>query len=655
MTEGGERSNPFSLPQELECFWLQEPVPERSEEERRQEKQLKVWEKPTCSSSYGKIRKVKDDELPMAPVSKATHLALQTAKAKVMEEERPDNTFLTTVATKPAVGLVEPLHKGEKDIRTYVQKKREVFLVHMACDNKREEAVRLDAVAKAKEDALAFSQQTLEEMPRSLRIISKREFRKHPMQRCLVAHLANLVQTFGFQSLDFLVTIPSAVLTALVLTPKSSSEKHAKNKQDKVQKIKSLKQQIAAVHSDTGKLKEARVECERLKHFLEKLTPPEWKEEQKQKKEERKKDRAERWKKERLAPILEQLAMEEERISEKFAQEEAEVAENLRKKSKKSRRREDEEELLQKQRERDLRKKRIQKKREEEERKIDAEYVEVSSEEEPELFFKEPQQLMDTFTDLEELNLFLIQSSQATEQEEDEMRNNFQTMKMDMGQKVQQLKDQIKQLEQSIKQEKRRGQELRQSHAEKASTAAQDKKLSDLAMKVHDVYKRCELARDQQQPDTLQMLGAIESRIEELIQGLDEAYQQDEELVMRLEWQKERDRRERVRENRLREQSEKQEDRLKQSLQRSQKPVFKKAGKQVMYRSPPLRQERKIVEDTTDDEAHAKDHKVFDLYIDRKSGLPHTDAPTEEARRAEGAPSPKSQTKSSLSENSDVR
>lgn len=29
-----------------------------------------------------------------------------------------------------------------------------------------------------------------------------------------------------------------------------------------------------------------------------------------------------------------------------------------------------------------------------------------------------------------------------------------------------------------------------------------------------------------------------------------------------------------------------------------------------MYRSPPLRQEQKIVEDTTDDEAHAKDHKA---------------------------------------------
>ena len=41
------------------------------------------------------------------------------------------------------------------------------------------------------------------------------------------------------------------------------------------------------------------------------------------------------------------------------------------------------------------------------------------------------------------------------------------------------------------------------------------------------MYARCNLARDQQQSDTLQMLGAIESRIEELIQGLDEAYQQD--------------------------------------------------------------------------------------------------------------------------------
>lgn len=47
-----------------------------------------------------------------------------------------------------------------------------------------------------------------------------------------------------------------------------------------MQRIKSLKQQIAQVHSETGKLKEVRAESERLKHFLEKLTPAEWKEDQ---------------------------------------------------------------------------------------------------------------------------------------------------------------------------------------------------------------------------------------------------------------------------------------------------------------------------------------------------------------------------------------
>ena len=40
---------------------------------------------------------------------------------------------------------------------------------------------------------------------------------------------------------------------------------------------------------------------------------------------------------------------------------------------------------------------------------------------------------------------------------------------------------------------------------------------------------------------------------------------------------------------------------------------FDKAGKQVMYRSPPLRQERKIVEDTTDHDAHAKDHEARNI------------------------------------------
>merc|ERR1719222_1751071 len=187
-----------------------------------------------------------------------------------------------------------------------------------------------------------------------------------------------------------------------------------------------------------------------------------------------------------------------------------------------------------------------------------------------------------------------------------------------MGGKVQQLKDNVKQLERNIAQEKHRCEELRRSYNEKAGTGQQVEKLQDLFHKVTDVYVRCGLSTDHD-PDTLQMLAAIESKIEELIQGLDDAYQKDADLVMRLELKKDKERRERMRIHRIKETMDKQEERLKNSLLRSQAPVFKKAGKQVMYRSPPLRQERKEVKDNTDDEANARDHKVFGMYIDRKT------------------------------------
>ncbi|CAE8611597.1 unnamed protein product [Polarella glacialis] len=593
---GGDSGvNPFSLPAEMQCFWLQEPVPERSQEERAQERQLKVWEKPTCTSKYSAIRKVRDEELPMAPLNPVLASQLAAAKGRVMEEERPDGTFLTTIATKPAVGLVDPLRKSEKDIRTYVQKKREVFLVHMACDNKRDEIVRLEKMAKAKEEALSTSQQMLDE--------DAKRFEEYLQDRIARAQKAT-----------------------------RDSEAHAKKKAEKLQKIKNLKQSIAGVQSETAKLREVRDECARYKDFLSKLTPIEWKEEQKQIKMARKAKRKERWIAEQMAPSLEKLAEEEEKLLEKSAQEESEADQRMKRRGK-HRRREDEEEMQQRQHEIDAKHKRIQKKREDDEKRTALLYKDESSDEEYELCFKEPHQLMDSFTELEELNLFLIQSSQETEQQLDEIHHTFEHTKQDMGVKVQQLKDNIKQLDHSIAQEKRRGEELIHSHAEKASTVVQDKKLASLASKVNDVYLRCSHLASQDS-DTLQKLGSIESKIEELIQGLDEAYHQDSELVMRLEWQKERDRRERVRENRIKEQMDKQEERLRSSLVRSQAPVFKKAGKQVMYRSPPLRQERKVVKDTTDDEAYAKDHKVFAIYIDRKTGVPQTETPTiEEPRR----------------------
>jgi len=123
---------------------------------------LKVHEKTTASSRISATKKVKDADLPMAPMP--VELARKMAMGKDdPQDSMPDATFLTTIATSPAVGLLEPLRREEKDVRGYVRKKREMFLVQMALDVKRAEILRLDEKARMKEEALKKSQAMLDE------------------------------------------------------------------------------------------------------------------------------------------------------------------------------------------------------------------------------------------------------------------------------------------------------------------------------------------------------------------------------------------------------------------------------------------------------------------------------------------------------------
>lgn len=51
---------------------------------------------------------------------------------------------------------------------------------------------------------------------------------------------------------------------------------------------------------------------------------------------------------------------------------------------------------------------------------------------EPELFFTDPQQLLDIFAELEEQNLSLIQNSQETEEALEEMKQTIKQTKIKM-------------------------------------------------------------------------------------------------------------------------------------------------------------------------------------------------------------------------------
>merc|ERR1719409_2093264 len=95
-------------------------------------------------------------------------------------------------------------------------------------------------------------------------------------------------------------------------------------------------------------------------------------------------------------------------------------------------RRQEEEEARERDKELDRRKRAIKRKYPTQEA-VEAEYVEVSSGEEMPLCFEEPKQLLDIFTSLEEQNLFLIQTSQDTEQMLEEISQKLAEKKKTMG------------------------------------------------------------------------------------------------------------------------------------------------------------------------------------------------------------------------------
>ena len=134
-----------------------------------------------------------------------------------------------------------------------------------------------------------------------------------------------------------------------------------------------------------------------------------------------------------------------------------------------------------------------------------------------------------------------------------------------------------------------------------------------LRLKVKEVYKACGFEADAN-PDTLSMLTDLEVRCcaqalirvstrvsptvvaalpcvtQALLEDLlSEIASMSPAYVIQKEKEKQKQRRDELRLERLAQQQLIYEQRLKKSMERSQAPAKKKLGKQVMFRSPPLK------------------------------------------------------------------
>ncbi|KAM6977762.1 cilia- and flagella-associated protein 100-like [Aplochiton taeniatus] len=357
------------------------------------------------------------------------------------------------------------------------------------------------------------------------------------------------------------------------------AENETKAKLEKAVEIKRISGKMVAVKSEISKMEEILKEFNMYHDFLLKLSPPEWQQRQ-----------SEREEKARLM----EAALKEEK--EREAPEEKEKPTTKAARSR---------ENLSKDREtpagNDPRLPRGSTK-EAPAPKVDASKLEELKV--PELYFTEPQQMLDVLTELEQQNLTLIQHSRETEETLDEFRVSMDKSRRKIELESQHLLQEINIMTHGIRREQERSAELelkaRLFSFGMYKAEDQDGTLDRLCQKVYSVYKVC-FGDSEANLTTLQMLTNIENRMGQLLDNM-EVVPKDRILV--AERAREKERRLRLREEKVRKQKQQQDERLRKALERAHADFKKPMGKKLMARSQPAVREnlKDVIDQNADSE-----------------------------------------------------
>ncbi|XP_030251381.1 cilia- and flagella-associated protein 100 isoform X2 [Sparus aurata] len=356
-------------------------------------------------------------------------------------------------------------------------------------------------------------------------------------------------------------------------------EREAKSKQNKNAEIKKLTAEIWTVQSELTKFEETLMDSKRYKELLFKLSPPEWQEAQKLK----------ALKANGLSP-KEDSSIEESSIRNGLDNEVSSPVKELP----------------------SIRETSATSNTKSTNPNPDSDSSEY--EDEPELYFTDPQQLLDQVTELTEQNLSLIQASARAEGTLVEMRQLLETARKKIEKDEEQLKLQINDMNERVDKEKKRGAKLKQKVQLHVSlnTEDQDLMLEALGEKVAAVHRCCVDDR-MTNISTLEKLTNIEKRMSVLLQDLESIPEDSLEMMKKI---KDSERRSREREKKLREQQEKQKERTKRYTERSLADSRKITGRKLMPRCMPVAQKVKVSnvdDDPAEDEIHASLYSTEDM------------------------------------------
>uniref|UniRef100_A0A665X4L1 DUF4200 domain-containing protein n=1 Tax=Echeneis naucrates TaxID=173247 RepID=A0A665X4L1_ECHNA len=195
----------------------------------------------------------------------------------------------------------------------------------------------------------------------------------------------------------------------------------------------------------------------------------------------------------------------------------------------------------------------------------------TSLQDEPELYFSDPQQLLDVMTELTEQNLSLIQNTTRVEVTMEGLRKSVETTRKKIETVEEKLNLKIKEITKKIDKERARNNKLRQ-HVQlhlSLDIEDQDVMLDALSEKVSEVHRCCVDGRVTNL-STLEKLANIEERTALVLQGLESLPEHILETIKRI---KDSERRARCaleeREEKQREQREKQKERMRKYMERS--------------------------------------------------------------------------------------
>jgi len=204
----------------------------------------------------------------------------------------------------------------------------------------------------------------------------------------------------------------------------------------------------------------------------------------------------------------------------------------------------------------------------------------------PEVYFKDPREIVDLLHDLEEQNLCLIRNSQETEKSIEEIKDKRNKVEGKIQDELGQLKAQIDRLTGACEKEEARVSELKLScrmyDMGKLSDEQSDQQ-AILTKAVSRVYSSV-VGDNAAQIDTLQMLTSIEAKLVHLFETIEQLPQG---AVEHSEKERERKRRQKAREERAKAQRAATEERVKRALARAQEVYKKRVGKKLVFRSAP--------------------------------------------------------------------